>query len=580
MPESQKQVASNPEQLHQLLEISHHQGHQRLGHHLLDAGLIQPEQLHRALILQHASQGRRLGEIMLEQGLLQAPDLEDVLHRQLEVPRAHLGSFEVDAEIVKQLPESSARRYHVMPMLLHGDALVLATESLLTQDALDSLRFVTQRKILQVLVDSGEVQQAIEEYYLHEVGGDDLQCYEKTIEPHEEEQRVWREAEQQAKQQPIVKLVDSMIRNAIVQKTSDIHILPGKETFLLQYRIDGTLVKVRDFPKTLLPPVVSRIKILSRLNIAERRLPQDGRLTYNQGGQEVDLRVSIIPMQFGESIVIRLLNKNAGLRRLSQIGFGEADEARLRDLLNRSHGIILVTGPTGSGKSTTLYAALQEVAKQNVNVITVEDPIEYELAGMRQIQLIPSINFSFPQALRAILRHDPDVVMIGEMRDLETCKIAVESALTGHLVFSTLHTNDAASTIVRLLEMGIEPYMIRAALIGVLAQRLVRKNCQHCLEPEEMTPLMRINLGLEDNETFYRGRGCEHCHNSGFSGRAAVYELLTLDEAIRNIIHHGSSSDEIRSLALQRGMTPMPQHGVALARQKLVSIAEVYRSCM
>ena len=580
MSEHLKQAATPPEQLRQLLESGHSNGHQKLGHHLLDAGLIQPEQLHHALNLQHASQGRRLGEIMLEQGLLQPVDLEDALHRQLEVPKAHLSSFEIDPEIVKLLPESSARRYHVMPMMLFGDALVLATESLLTQEALDSLRFVTQRKILQALVEPGEISQAIEEYYLHEVGGDDLQRYEKTIEPHEEEQRVWREAEQQAKQQPIVKLVDSMIRNAIVQKTSDIHILPGKETFLLQYRIDGTLVKVRDFPKTLLPPVVSRIKILSRLNIAERRMPQDGRLTYNQGGQEVDLRVSIIPMQFGESIVIRLLNKNAGLRRLSQIGFGEIDEARLRDLLNRSHGIILVTGPTGSGKSTTLYAALQEVAKNNVNIITVEDPIEYELAGMRQIQLIPSINFSFPQALRAILRHDPDVVMIGEMRDLETCKIAVESALTGHLVFSTLHTNDAASTIVRLLEMGIEPYMIRAALIGVLAQRLVRKNCQHCLEPEQLTPLMRINLGLDEHETFYRGRGCEHCHNSGFSGRAAVYELLTLDESIRDIIHHGASSDEIRSQALRHGMTPMPQHGVDLARQKLVSIAEVYRSCM
>lgn len=580
MPDKLMQRAQNPEQLHELLDQSHNCSHQKLGHHLLDAGLIQPEQLHHALDLQHANKGRRLGEIMLDEGLLEPLQLEDALYRQLEVPKVTLANFEINRDIVKLLPESTARRYQVMPLMLHGDALVLATENLQPQEALDSLRFVSQRHILQALVDSGEVADAIEEYYLREVGGDDLQRYEKDIEPHEEEQRIWREAEQQAKQQPIVKLVDSMIRNAIVQKCSDIHILPGKETFMLQYRIDGTLVKIRDFPKSLLPPVVSRIKILSRLNIAERRMPQDGRLTYNQGGQEVDLRISIIPMQFGESIVIRLLNKNAGLRRLSQIGFAEADEARLRDLLNRSHGIILVTGPTGSGKSTTLYAALQEVAKTNVNIITVEDPIEYELPGMRQIQLIPAINFSFPQALRAILRHDPDVVMIGEMRDLETCKIAVESALTGHLVFSTLHTNDSASTIVRLLEMGIEPYMIRAALIGVLAQRLVRKNCPHCLQEEELTPLMRLNLDLSADEVFYRGKGCEHCHNSGFAGRAAVYELLTLDETIRNIIHHGSSSDEIRSLATHNGMTPMPQHGVALARQKLVSIAEVYRSCM
>ena len=581
MPEQLEHFrAHNSEQLREQLEHRHRESHAKLGDHLLFSGLINAEQLQQALARQHRSHGKRLGEIMVEQKLLSQMQLDELLMQQLDVPQVLLASFDVDARALERVPESVARRYRILPLMLHGDHVVVATETILPHDVLESLRFVTERHITQVLAEPGSIEKALNDHYLRQVDSDDLARYELSLEHNDDEQRLWREAEQLAQQQPIVKLVDSMIRNAVAQKTSDIHVLPTPEGFTLLYRIDGTLIRVRDFPKSLLPPVVSRIKILSRLNIAERRLPQDGRIHYNDAGMAIDLRVSVIPVQFGESIVVRLLNKNEGLRKLSQIGFAPPDEARLRDLLDRSHGIILVTGPTGSGKSTTLYAALQEVAKTNVNVITVEDPIEYEMSGMRQIQLIPSINFSFPQALRHILRHDPDVVMIGEMRDLETCKIAVESALTGHLVFSTLHTNDAASTITRLLEIGIEPYMIRAALIGVLAQRLVRRNCQQCLEAETIKPLMRINLDLPPDEVFYRGKGCDQCHNTGFSGRLAVYELLTLDDAIRNIIHHGSSADEIRSLAVNHGMTLMQQHGVALARQKLVSIGEIYRSCM
>jgi type IV pilus assembly protein PilB len=374
--------------------------------------------------------------------------------------------------------------------------------------------------------------------------------------------------------------VDSVLQTAIMRNASDIHIRPEATHFDLLYRIDGAMQKLKEYPKTLLPAVVGRIKILSRLNIAERRLPQDGRITYHQDQNKIDLRISIIPVQYGESIVIRVLNKSQGLRTIKQIGFQENDEAKFQDLLDRSHGIVLVTGPTGSGKTTTLYAALHEVVKNNVNVITVEDPIEYELAGTRQIQLISAINFSFPQALRHILRHDPDVIMIGEMRDAETCKIAVESALTGHLVFSTLHTNDAASSITRLMEIGVEPYMIRATVIGILAQRLVRKNCPHCLEEEVVSPMMRKNLHLGENEKFYQGKGCEHCHQTGFSGRLAVYELLVVNEKIRDLIQAGMSSDELTRVAIESGMTPISENGLKQARLKTTSIAEVYRACM
>jgi type IV pilus assembly protein PilB len=464
--------------------------------------------------------------------------------------------------------------------MLHEDSLVIVSPGLLSQEAHDILRFFSERFIINVVAEGDAVRQAIADNYLSEHQDADLSKFEQDLESQDAESQALRDAEFMARQQPIVRLVDSVLQTAIMRNASDIHIRPEATHFDLLYRIDGAMQKLKEYPKTLLPAVVGRIKILSRLNIAERRLPQDGRITYHQDQNKIDLRISIIPVQYGESIVIRVLNKSQGLRTIKQIGFQENDEAKFQDLLDRSHGIVLVTGPTGSGKTTTLYAALHEVVKNNVNVITVEDPIEYELAGTRQIQLISAINFSFPQALRHILRHDPDVIMIGEMRDAETCKIAVESALTGHLVFSTLHTNDAASSITRLMEIGVEPYMIRATVIGILAQRLVRKNCPHCLEEEVVSPMMRKNLHLGENEKFYQGKGCEHCHQTGFSGRLAVYELLVVNEKIRDLIQAGMSSDELTRVAIESGMTPISENGLKQARLKTTSIAEVYRACM
>jgi type IV pilus assembly protein PilB len=326
--------------------------------------------------------------------------------------------------------------------------------------------------------------------------------------------------------------------------------------------------------------VVGRIKILASMNSAEHRLPQDGRIRITENGAGVDLRISIIPSQFGESVVIRVLARTADTRSLDAIGFDPSDLARLRDLLRRSMGIVLVTGPTGSGKTTTLYAALQEVVQQNVNVVTVEDPIEYELQNVVQIQVNPLIHFDFAQALRHILRHDPDVILIGEMRDYETAKIAVESALTGHLVFSTLHTNDAASALVRLIEMGVEPYLIRSAVIGVLAQRLVRTNCPHCKAVEPVDELMRTNLGLSTQEVFWHSTGCEHCHHTGFAARRAIYELLVMDQTLAQQIDKGVSADVYRACALASHMRSLPTNGIELARTGLVSLTEVYRACM
>lgn len=573
-------VAHHALELEQLLEVPPDAEHPLIGQFLLNEEVISPDVLRKALHLARSADGKKLGEILVELGAINQQDLETALLAQLEVPLVNLSVFNVDPQTLVLLPDDVARRYQVIPLMLHDDGLVIASGKLLSPEVIEILRFITQKTIINVIAAPKDIVQAINDNYLQQNDSEELNQFEQSIESQEQDTQELKDAEFMAKQQPIVKLVDAILKTAIQRNASDIHIRPEGKHFDLLYRIDGSMIKIREYPKTVLPAVVGRIKILSRLNIAERRLPQDGRITFRQDQNKIDLRISIIPVQYGESIVIRILNKNQGLRTISQIGFESIDEARFQDLLNRSHGIVLVTGPTGSGKTTTLYAALQEIVKQNLNIVTVEDPIEYDLPTTRQIQLIPTINFSFPQALRHILRHDPDVIMIGEMRDSETCKIAVESALTGHLVFSTLHTNDAVSSIVRLMEIGVESYMIRSAVIGILAQRLVRKNCPHCLAEEEISPMMRKNLNLKADEVFYQGKGCDECHGTGFAGRLAVYELLLINEEIRDLIQPGMSSDQVSKLAIANGMTPLSVNGINQARLKLTSIAEVYRACM
>lgn len=569
-------LAKNSGELRQIL--GHQNDHrQKLGQFLLNEKLVTGENLRIALGLQDASPKRRLGEILVDLGAISKDALDQSVLETLDLPRVTLEEFDFDTKVIGLLPRQVALKLHVLPLMLNEDVLILATASLPSSQSLELLRFTVEHAIQFVLANASEIEQAIKLNYQESQTVQELEIpTPETI----DEQKIWRDAEQLAKEAPLVQLVNSIILDAINQRASDIHIRPSSKSFELLYRIDGSLLSIRQFKTSLLPAFVSRIKILSSLNIAEHRLAQDGRIRINDKGQVVDLRISIIPVQYGESIVIRILNKSQGLRNIDDIGFKNSDKERFLDLIHRSYGIILVTGPTGSGKSTTLYAALQEVGKDKLNVITVEDPIEYELANTRQIQINPAINFGFPQALRHILRHDPDVIMIGEMRDVETCKIAVESALTGHLVFSTLHTNDAASALVRLMEIGIAPYLIRSAVIGVLAQRLVRRNCPDCLQEETIATLTRKNLGLDEEEKFYRGSGCKNCRHTGYKGRLAIYELLLMDEELRAEIKSGIASEDYRRLALKNGMLSLPVNGVEQARNKQVSIAEVYRACM
>lgn len=496
------------------------------------------------------------------------------------VPSVRLAHLDIDRHVVHRLSPELVHRHHVMPVMLHHQGLVVACATLPDHAALQELSFQAGTFIFPVLASLEDIQAAI---FLHyDTFAEDLAAADSMVRlaPDENYQQLWRDAEYLAKQAPIVRLVNSFVNEAIRRQASDVHLRPAADHFDLFYRIDGTLIRMKQLPHKLLPSVVSRIKILSNLNITERRLPQDGHMKVSFMTQQVDIRVSIIPTSHGESVVLRILNKQVGLRDVHSIGFSPDDEQRFLDLINRSNGMLLVTGPTGSGKTTTLYAALQEIHDDSINVVTVEDPVEYELPGMTQIQLLDQIGFGFPQTLRHILRHDPDVIMIGEVRDAETCKIALDAALTGHLVLSTLHTIDAPSALIRLREMGMSPYLIKSAVIGILGQRLIRLNCPHCTVPEDIPAIVRRNLGLDDAEVFQHGKGCEACDHTGYHGRAAIYELFVIDEATRNAIHDQMTGSELRELALRANMRPLIAHGLEYARAGKASLLEVYRASM
>ncbi len=551
-----------------------------LGRYLLQQELISPAQLDAALALQSASPSRRLGEILLDAKSLRPEALTMALSHLLGIPSVHLARLEIERPALQCVSSELVHRHHVMPVMLHHEGLVLACSSLPDPAALQEISFQAGTFIFPVLASPDDIQAAIFQHY--DTFAEDLAAASTMLRQSaaDDSPQRWRDMEYLAKQAPIVRMVNSFLSEAIRRHASDVHLRPSATHFDLLYRIDGTLVRMKHLPHTLLPPVVSRLKILSNLNITERRLPQDGHMKATFLQQEVDIRVSIIPTSHGESVVLRILNKQVGLRDVHSIGFSADDEQRFLDLIHRSNGMLLVTGPTGSGKTTTLYAALQEIFNDSINVVTVEDPVEYELPGMTQIQLLEQVGFGFPQTLRHILRHDPDVIMVGEIRDAETCKIALEAALTGHLVLSTLHTIDAPSALIRLQEMGMSPYLIKSAVIGILGQRLIRLNCPHCLETEEVPALVRHTLQLADDEVFQHGKGCDRCDHTGCHGRAAIYELFMIDEATRNAIHDNMTGSELRELAMRNHMRPLIAHGLEYARAGKASLLEVYRASM
>ena len=546
--------------------------HTSLGILLLESGVITSAQLERALSYQHEHPDKgRLGQILLEMKMISPERLALTVAEQLGIPRIDLEDFDFDQNCISLIPEGMARRYLVVPLMLEGERLIIATPDPTHSELLHLLGFVTGKPVEAVMATPGAIEQTVNHLYACAAAD---QLPENEI---DEQPLSLHRIKQLAEDKPTVRFVENLLEEAISRRASDIHLRPGEHDVSVLLRIDGLLQELRKVKRAHLPAIVSRIKIIGGMNIAEHRLPQDGRHMVHLGDRTIDLRLSIMPTVHGESVVIRILDTQQSMKSLDQIGFSEQDVSRFRNLISHNQGILLVTGPTGSGKSTTLYAALNTIKAGGVNIITVEDPVEYQIDGIRQIQVKPAIGYTFARALRHILRHDPDVIMVGEIRDQETALMAAESALTGHLVLSTLHTNSAAATVTRLLEIGIAPYLLNASLLGVLAQRLVRRNCPHCLVEENVPEHVRNALGLKTDELFYIGKGCPHCHGKGISGRVAAYELLEVTPALRAMIEPSVEAQKIEQQAIADGMRPLTQSALQLARNKQISLAEVYR---
>lgn len=555
-----------------------------LGSILLDLKLITPEKLEIALKEQaslNKTGHRRLGDILVNLGFISEEDMLRALSSQLgmkslsfsEFPKTVPGGHYPTVKFMKQ--------YKFVPIGLEDGVLKIAISDPLNEYVMDTLQFFSDKSLEIFLSGEKDIMEAIEQYF-----GSNVQMT-SIMEGMREEETETDEIELQedvhhlrdmAFEAPVVKLVNMLITRAVESRASDIHIEPFENSVKVRYRIDGALTQIESLPKRLQPAVISRVKIMSRLNIAERRLPQDGRIKLRVSGRDIDLRVSTIPTIYGESIVMRILDRGTTLVVLEHLGFPEKTLEKYKKLITTPYGMILVTGPTGSGKTTTLYASLNNINSDEKKIITVEDPIEYQIEGINQIQVKPQIGLTFANGLRHIVRQDPDIIMVGEIRDIETAEISIHSALTGHLVFSTLHTNDAPGAVTRLLDMGIEGFLVSSSIMGVLAQRLVRVICRACKEPH--TPQQSIVDKIEslpDNFTAYRGTGCEECRGTGYRGRTGIFELMLMDGEIRRLIIERANADIIRQKAVEKGMQVLRDSGWEKVKEGVTTIEEVLR---
>jgi len=522
---------------------------------LLERGLIDAEQLDQAIEEQNRT-GERLDHVMVRLGHVSSSDVLEVIGQQFALPIVDLDAIEVDADVLQLLPSKLVFKQRCVPIGRTDGTLRIATCDPFELTAFDELRLLTGMAIELVLADERDIRKFIRTHY--GVAGDTLEELAGETETPADVEASATEIDEldQAQEASVIKLVSDLIVEAIRERATDVHIEPFEDRLTIRYRIDGVL-GAAGVPPTVSRfrnAIISRIKIMANLNIAEKRRPQDGRITLRHKGAEYDLRVSVIPMVFGEGVVLRILNKSANMLNLESLGMDGALLARWDELIRRPHGILLVTGPTGCGKSTTLYASLDRVVSEAVKAITIEDPVEFHVDGVNQIQVKPEVNLTFATGLRAILRHDPDILMIGEIRDVETAEAAVQASLTGHLVFSTLHTNDASGALTRLVDMGVEPFLVASSLEGVLAQRLIRLNCPSCSrsyapEPSEIPP----ELVLEAGATLKRGAGCRECRNTGFSGRVGIYELLQITERTREQIMNRANARQIAQAAEDAG---------------------------
>ncbi|MGA9829209.1 MAG: GspE/PulE family protein [Rhodanobacteraceae bacterium] len=490
------------------------------------------------------------------------------------LPMAEL-DVKIPQSLLDEVPAVIARDHRALPLGYRNEQLRIAMSEPFDGDTLQLLQFLTGRSLLIEIAPEDALLRKIDASYEFLDENRDFATLEATADRTDKKSnKLELEAISAAK--PVVRLVNNVIMEAIRRNASDIHVRPGENDVELIFRIDGDLILIRRFPRALLRGIVGRIKILSVMDITEHRLPQDGQIHFRDREHAIDIRVSIMPSIEGESVVMRLLLATMGTKNIAEIGLSPVDTQHFKDALDRSNGMILVTGPTGSGKTTTLYAALKEVIRKNVNIITVENPVEFHIPGITQIPINSDIGMTFAAALRNILRHDPDVIMVGEIRDQETAKIAVESAQTGHLVLSTLHTNSAVSTIARLIEMGVESYLLRATLLAVLAQRLVRRICPDCKVLEEIDPHVRELMGISETEQFFHGAGCANCSGTGVRGRRMTYEYLAATPSLRKLIVTGVDESVLQGQALRDGMLTLTQHALGMARAQEISLQEAY----
>ncbi|MGE5509599.1 MAG: type II secretion system ATPase GspE [Chitinophagales bacterium] len=565
------------------MAVARSRNRKRLGELLVDAGLLSTEQLEEALTYQKQT-GDRLGKILTDREYLSEEQLVEVLEYQLGIPRVDLARTLIGPDVVNLVPAQLARRHLVMPISRTDGRLRLAVADPFNIVAIDDVRDVAGLEIELAITTERDIKEAIDRCYgVRGAVEDVIQTIEETDDQGEDEtvDRLRRAGDEA----PIVRLVNLIISQGVRERASDIHIEPSEKDVRIRYRVDGFLREVMRSPKRTQAALVSRIKVLARMDIAERRVPQDGQIKITVDNTEVELRISTMPTQFGEKVVLRILNKNAFLLQVDQLGFGQLNQERFLSALKRPHGMVLVTGPTGSGKTTTLYAALGLLNRVDRNITTVEDPIEYTLPGINQTQVNPKAGLTFARALRSIVRQDPDVIMVGEIRDSETAQIAVQSALTGHLVLSTLHTNDAAGTLARLVDMGIEPFLVASSVVCVVAQRLVRMVCPACREEYRVPAreiaaghLKELFAGREDElVTLYRGKGCPRCEQSGYYGRLAIQEVMPMTLQMRQLVTQNAPADSLRAQAVADGMVTLKHDGVAKALRGLTTIEEVLR---
>jgi general secretion pathway protein E len=568
----------------------------RIGEILVEARVVKPAAVEQALA-QQQTEGGLLGEILQKAHACTEDDVLRALGVQLGI--AFLPDFpeaEMDAELAAKVPIGFAKQHRVMPLRREGDAVMVATADPLDVGALDDVRTMIGMDVVPVLLPGNKLLEAINHVYGRKQDAGNLGEGENEDEGAAEELVDILDVNDEA---PIIRWVNALMFNAVKERASDIHIEPGEKDVIVRYRIDGVLYETRRAARQFIPSIISRVKIMAGLNIAEKRLPQDGRIRRKIAGKDIDMRVATAPtVKGGERITIRLLDRETVLHDLADIGFGEDHLTQMNDLITRPHGILLVTGPTGSGKTTTLYACLAKINSPDLNILTIEDPVEYQLDGISQVAVNEKIDLTFATGLRSFLRHDPDVIMVGEIRDLPTSEIAIQASLTGHLVLSTIHTNDAAGAITRLVDLGVQPFLVASSLMALLAQRLVRRLCRECRELYRPTEVDLASMGLDPGAFFaggirhirfkgsgdppppgmlYRARegGCNACLNAGFKGRTAIYELLMIDDRIRQLAIKNADAGTIKRAAVEAGMRTLREDGAQKVLAGMTSAAEV-----